>query len=147
MPKKNIEALASTSSDSTIQSPFTSDANIIKQEDYGKEFQGDTGVSSISIFSNYFSDQENVRKIAKLAGLLLTDYETVNFSRQLSDIISYVEMLQQVPTENTKITSQVTGLENVTREDKINPSLSQEEALSNAKSQHNGFVKVPAILE
>ena len=69
------------------------------------------------------------------------------FEKQLSEILNYFEKLKEVDTKNVETTSQVTGLENVTREDKAINSLTQEEALSNTKSQHNGFFKVKAILE
>lgn len=89
----------------------------------------------------------DVPHIAKLANLPLKPEEEKKFEKQLSEILTYVEKLKEVNTENVEATSQVTGLENVTREDAAAPSLSQDEALSNTKSQHNGFVKVPVILE
>lgn len=89
----------------------------------------------------------DVAHVAKLANLTLSKEEQGKFEKQLSEILSYVEKLKEVDTKNVEITSQVTGLENVTREDKPSPSLSQEEALSNSKSTHNGMFKVKAILE
>ena len=89
----------------------------------------------------------DVGHIAKLANLSLSKGEQDKFGKQLSEILSYVEKLEEVDTKNIETTSQVTGLENVTREDKASPSLSQEEVLVNAKSKHNGFFKVKAILE
>lgn len=88
----------------------------------------------------------DVLHVAKLASLPLKPEEKDKFEKQLSEILSYVEKLKKVDTKNVEISSQVTGLENVTREDEITPSLTQEEALSNTKSQHNGFFKVKAIL-
>lgn len=89
----------------------------------------------------------DVVHVAKLANLPLKPEEEKKFEKQLSDILSYVEKLKEVDTGNVETTSQVTGLENVTREDKAFPSLSQEEALSNSKSTHNGMFKVKAILD
>lgn len=89
----------------------------------------------------------DVAYVAKLANLPLSPKEKEKFEKQLSEILSYIEKLKEINTENIKTTSQVTGLENVVRNDEISPSLSQKEALSNTKSQHNGFIKVPAILE
>ncbi|MDO8621300.1 MAG: Asp-tRNA(Asn)/Glu-tRNA(Gln) amidotransferase subunit GatC [Candidatus Levybacteria bacterium] len=88
----------------------------------------------------------DVVHVAKLANLPLKSEEKEKFEKQLSEILSYVEKLKEVNTENVEITSQVTGLENVTRKDEAKPSLSQDDALSNTKSQHNGFFKVKAIL-
>ena len=63
--------------------------------------------------------------------------------------VGYVSQLQSVNTEDVVETSQVTGLENVLREDEIDESriLTQEEALSGAKSTHNGFFVVDRIFE
>ena len=89
----------------------------------------------------------NIKHIAKLANLKLKPEDEKKFEKQLSEIVAYVEKLNEVDTKNVEITSQVTGLENVTREDKSTPSLTQEEVLSGTKSKHNGLFKVDAILE
>lgn len=88
----------------------------------------------------------NVRHVAKLANLPLKDGEIKKFENQLSSILDYVEKLKEIDTKNVDTTSRVTGLENVIRDDETTPSLTQEEALSNIKNQHNGFIKVKAIL-
>lgn len=88
----------------------------------------------------------DVTHVAKLANFPLKPEEKEKFEKQLTEILSYVEKLKEVDTKNVEITSQVTGLENATREDKTTPSLSQEEALSGAKNKHNGLFKVKAIL-
>ena len=89
----------------------------------------------------------NVSHVAKLANLPLTESEEKKFDSQLGSILEYVEKLQEVATENVEPTSQVTGLENVTREDTPAASFTQKEALSNTKNTHNGHVKVKAILD
>lgn len=88
----------------------------------------------------------NVKHTAKLANLYLSPGEEKKFEKQLSEILTYVEQLNSVNTKGTKITSQITELENVTREDNSSFSLTQEEALSNSKSNHNGMFKIPKIL-
>jgi aspartyl-tRNA(Asn)/glutamyl-tRNA(Gln) amidotransferase subunit C len=88
----------------------------------------------------------DVINVAKLANLPLKPEEEKKFEKQLSEILSYVEKLKEVDTKNVETTSQVTGLENVTRKDETIPSLTQEEALINTKSTNNGFFKVKAIL-
>jgi aspartyl-tRNA(Asn)/glutamyl-tRNA(Gln) amidotransferase subunit C len=89
----------------------------------------------------------DVEHVAKLANLPLKPDEKVKFEKQLSEILSYIEKLKEVKTENIEPTSQVTGLENVLREDKTSPSLNQEEAISGTTSSQNGFFKVKAVLE
>lgn len=88
----------------------------------------------------------DVSHVAKLANLPLKSEEIAKFEKQLFEILSYIEKLKEIDTRNVKETSQITGLENVTREDETSPSLTQEEALSNTKSKHNGLFKVKAIL-
>lgn len=90
----------------------------------------------------------DVKKVAKLANLNLSPEEESKFEKQLSDILTYFEKLKEIDTKNVEQTAQVTGLENVKREDgSTQVSLSQDEALSGTKSQHNGFFKVKAIFE
>lgn len=90
-----------------------------------------------------------VLHVARLAKLELSSLEVKKFQDQLSKIISYVDELDQVKTEDVEPTSQTTGLSNVTREDKIvvDDCLSQKEALSGASRAHNGYFVVDAILE
>ena len=88
----------------------------------------------------------NVHHVAKLANLPLSEKEKGKFEKQLGETLSYINKLSEINTKDVEPTSQVTGLENVRREDKPTTSLSQEEALSNSKSTHNGLFKVPAIL-
>lgn len=89
----------------------------------------------------------DVKHIAKLANLPLTSEEEKKFEKQLPSILDYVEQLNSVDTKGVDITSQVTNLENVTREDKPELSLNQEEVLLNTKSKYNGFFKVGMILD
>jgi len=88
----------------------------------------------------------DVKHVAKLANLKISGSDIKKFEKQLSLILGHINKLQKVNTEKVFETSQVTGLENVTRNDETSPSLSQEEALSNTKSQHNGLFKVKGIL-
>jgi aspartyl-tRNA(Asn)/glutamyl-tRNA(Gln) amidotransferase subunit C len=90
---------------------------------------------------------DEVRHVAQLAKLTLSDEELVKFQTQLSAILDYVRQLQAVDTTGVEETSQVTGLENVLRDDVVVENLSNEEALSNVKSKHKGYVKVPGVLE
>lgn len=89
----------------------------------------------------------DVSHIAKLANLPLSPNEKTKFESQLTETLDYVKQLEEIDTKNAEPTSQVTGLENVTREDVVIPSMPQEDALKNAKSTYNGFFKVPAIME
>ena len=89
----------------------------------------------------------DVLHIAKLANLPLKKEEVEKYQKQLSSILEYIKKLQNVNTEDVAETSHVTGLENVTRRDEPEPSLSQKDALLNAKNNQNSSFKVKAILE
>lgn len=89
----------------------------------------------------------DISHVAKLANLTLSQEEKAKLENQLEETIKYVDELNNVDTKGIEPTSQVTGLENVTRKDETKPSLSQDKALLNAKSKHNGFFKVDAIFE
>lgn len=90
-----------------------------------------------------------VQKVARLAKLSMSVKQQTTFAKQLSNVIDYVSKVQELDTNKVNETSQVTGLENMFREDAIDTErmLTQEEALSNAKQTHNGFFVVPAIFE
>ena len=63
--------------------------------------------------------REDVLKLAQLARLDLTDDELEEYSAQLTAILDYVEVLGKADVKGLKPTQQITGLTNVTREDKI----------------------------
>tara|TARA_Y100000310_G_scaffold333345_2_gene410694 strand:- start:192 stop:488 length:297 start_codon:yes stop_codon:yes gene_type:complete len=65
---------------------------------------------------------DDVRHIAKLARLNLSDDEVKKFSTELTDILKYIDKLQEVDTKGVEPTAQMTGLKNVFREDKIQES-------------------------
>lgn len=90
---------------------------------------------------------DEVRHVADLAKLKLNEEDLAKFQKQLTDIVDFVGKLQEVDTKNVEPTSQVTGLENVFREDEVKPSLPQAEVLKNAKRKHNGYFMVDAIFE
>ena len=89
----------------------------------------------------------NIKHIAKLANLPINPKEEEKMEAQLIETLNYVEMLTEIDTKNIEPTAHVTGLENVTREDKAAPSLTQKQALSNTTKTYNGFFVVNAILD
>ncbi len=91
------------------------------------------------------SDQ--VKKVAKLANLPLSNEEKEKYADQLSNILDYIEQLNKVDTSNVEPTFNVTGQANVMREDTTAPCLSQEEALSNAPKKKNGMFETKGVFE
>lgn len=91
--------------------------------------------------------EEEVVHVAKLAGFTLSSKEVKKFQEQLSEVLNYVEILKKAKTSGVEPTFQVTGLENVFREDKVGPSLSQKEVLSGAKNKKDNMFRTKAVLE
>ena len=90
---------------------------------------------------------KDVEYVAKLARLKLTKEEKEKYARQLSDILNYINKLNELDTSNIEPTSHVVSLSNVFRQDKVTPSLSSKEILSNAPKKEKGFFKVKKIIE
>lgn len=97
-----------------------------------------------SIFSS-----SDVQKIAKLAHIPVTDDMADELAKGFTKTMTVVDELKKVDVDNVAPTNQITGLENILREDEIDTTrmFTQEEALSNAKRTHNGFFVVDQILE
>ncbi len=90
---------------------------------------------------------EDVKRLAQLSALNVTDDEAEALRKQLGDILGYVEQLDEVDTSGLEPTYQVTGLENVTREDEIKDyKLTREDLLKNAPDIENGQIKVKKVL-
>ena|SRR3990167_3554243 len=87
----------------------------------------------------------DIDQVAKLANLTLSPAEKKIFEKQLSEVLEYINKLNEVDTKEVEPIGQITGLENVTREDTAAPSLSQDDALKNAPRTHNGFFEVDAV--
>jgi aspartyl-tRNA(Asn)/glutamyl-tRNA(Gln) amidotransferase subunit C len=90
---------------------------------------------------------DEVRHIARLARLGLTDADVARFSGQLSQIIDYFEEMSQVDTEDVPPTAYTLELHNVMRADDPDPSSERDDVLSNAPMREDDFFRVRAILE
>lgn len=89
---------------------------------------------------------EEVRYIANLARLNLSEEEVQKYAKQLSSILDYAEILKEVDTENVKPISQITGLNNVKREDVVNAQgLSDELIGCTPQGVEQGQVKVKKV--
>lgn len=91
-------------------------------------------------------NKDTVKYVAKLARMQLDDAKIDDFTGQLDKILTYIEKLNKLNTDNIAPTSHVIGLENVFREDENIPSLENDLALSNAPEKENGHFKVPKII-
>jgi aspartyl-tRNA(Asn)/glutamyl-tRNA(Gln) amidotransferase subunit C len=89
---------------------------------------------------------DQVKHVANLARLAITEEEAEKFTKQLDAIITFAEQLNELDTENVEPTSHVLDIKNVLREDVPQKGLSQEEVLKNAPEEKDGQFKVPSIL-
>jgi aspartyl-tRNA(Asn)/glutamyl-tRNA(Gln) amidotransferase subunit C len=92
-------------------------------------------------------DEAQVRKVAKLARLDLTESEVAEFAGQLSAIIDYVEKMNGLDTGDVEPLAHCLPISNVFREDVVRESLGTEKTLANAPEHDGEFFKVPKILE
>lgn len=91
--------------------------------------------------------KDEIAHIAVLGRIETSDEKKEKFTSELSSIISHVENLESAPTTDVKPISQITGLENVTREDKIVEGLPIEKILQNAPDKKDNFIKTKKVFE
>ena len=93
-------------------------------------------------------NQIPVSHIAQLANIPITKDEELRLESAFEETLTVVEKLQSIDVQDVEPTFQVTGLENVMREDIVDEKrmFSQEQALANARAQHDGFFVVPQVI-
>ena len=89
---------------------------------------------------------DQVKHVANLARLAITEEEVEKFTKQLDAIITFAEQLNELDTENVKPTYHVLDMKNVLREDIPQKGLPREEVLKNAPEHEDGQIRVPSIL-
>lgn len=89
---------------------------------------------------------DDVRKVAKLARLELPEDKIATYTGQLERILDYVAHLEQVDTEGVPPTTRAVEVVNVTRPDRVEPTLVREELLNQAPQREGDFFRVPKIL-
>jgi aspartyl-tRNA(Asn)/glutamyl-tRNA(Gln) amidotransferase subunit C len=89
--------------------------------------------------------KDEVQKIAQLARLELSEQEKDQFANQLSDVLSYFEKLKKVDTENVETTAQVTGLENVYRDDQVDQCDIQKDLIEQAAESDDDLIKTKNV--
>lgn len=91
--------------------------------------------------------EEEVRHVAVLARLHLTEEEVRILTEQLDSILTYMDMLRGVNTTGVEPTSHPVPVPTPFRDDVVTSSLGQDLTLSNAPEKDKGFFKVPRIIE
>ncbi len=90
---------------------------------------------------------EEVRHVAMLARLGLSDEEVETMRGQLGDVLDYIAMLDKLDTSQIAPTAQILSHLNVMRADESRPSWPAEALLANAPEREGDFFRVPAVME
>ncbi len=91
-------------------------------------------------------DLEQVRKVANLARLELSEAEEQQFTSQLSSILEYVQQLDELDTQAVLPTTRAIEVSNITRPDQLETFAEREAILDSAPEREGDFFKVPKIL-
>ena len=91
--------------------------------------------------------EDEVKHIASLAKLKLSDNEVEKYAKDLGQIAEFVEKLNEVDTKGVKPTAHILDIKNVFREDERKESFPREEILKNAPSKDAGCISVPKVVE
>jgi aspartyl-tRNA(Asn)/glutamyl-tRNA(Gln) amidotransferase subunit C len=91
--------------------------------------------------------REEVLHVARLARIGLTDADVEKFQQQLSTILEHFDVLKRVDTEGVEPTTHTLPLMGVMGDDDPRPSLTPEQVLANAPMEHDGYLRVRAVLD
>ncbi|MDA0314660.1 MAG: Asp-tRNA(Asn)/Glu-tRNA(Gln) amidotransferase subunit GatC [Bacteroidetes bacterium] len=92
-------------------------------------------------------DQATLQKIAHLARLNFDAQAAEKMSTDLSQVLDWVEQLQEIDTHDVAPLTNISSEINVLRTDQVGEQLTQEQALKNAPKKENGFFSVPKVME
>ena len=92
-------------------------------------------------------DRDTVEHIAALARIGLSEDEIERMREQLSSILEHIASLEDVDTDDIPPTAQVIQMQNVMRDDIVQPSLPRDVVLANAPRSEDGYLKVNAVLD
>ncbi len=89
----------------------------------------------------------DVKYMANLARLQLTDEEAKNLTKDMNNILEYMELLGQIDSSNIPPLEHVTDMATEFRPDKAGEPLDHEQALKNAPDADSGYFRVPRVIE
>lgn len=105
------------------------------------------GVSLVQCISMSTITTDDVRHLAQLSNLQLSDDEITSLQADLANILDYINQLNEIDTTGVEPTYQVTGLENVWRDDSVDPgTVTREDLLALSSDQADNSIKVPQVL-
>lgn len=89
---------------------------------------------------------DEVRHLAALSEINLTDNELTSLTTDIDNIVNYINQLDELDTDGVEPTFQLTGLQNVWRPDEIQPQVPRQQLLNLAPATEDNQVKVPKVL-
>ena len=92
-------------------------------------------------------DDTTVDKIAELARLEFNSEDKESIKKDLSKILSYIDKLNEIDTEGVEPLIHISDEYNILREDAVEETISQEEALKNAPDKNSDYIKIPKVLD
>lgn len=90
--------------------------------------------------------KNDVKKIASLAKLSLSNSEMERMTKDMTQILEYVEKLNELDLKDVEATSHAVAVTNVFREDKVKPSPVKDEALKQAPEKEGNLFRVPRVI-
>ncbi len=92
------------------------------------------------------TERIDVRGVARLARLALSEEEIERYGTQLEDLLRHVDELKELDTSSVAATAQVIESRNVVRPDAVVPCLAHDVVMAGAPQPQNGFFRVPKII-
>jgi aspartyl-tRNA(Asn)/glutamyl-tRNA(Gln) amidotransferase subunit C len=92
-------------------------------------------------------NKDQVKKVSNLANIPITEIEEEQYSQQLSVILDYIDTLQQIKTDGVEPIYNISSNTNITREDIVSKSITQEQALHNAENHKDGFFVTKGVFD
>ena len=88
-----------------------------------------------------------IKYLEKLARITLSEYEEKKVGNELQDILTYIDMLNELDTDGVEAMSHCFPVTNVMREDEVAPSMSPDEIVANAPESQDGYFVVPKTVD
>jgi len=103
-------------------------------------------ITNYQLLHNNMIPEESIEYVANLARMGISEDEKKKYFKQISELFKYFEELKMIDLRNVEPTSQITGLQNVTREDEVHLIHSEEKVLDEAPEVEGEQVRVPGVM-
>lgn len=91
--------------------------------------------------------KDEIIHIAKLANLNLSEEEIERYAKDMTDILEFADIVNNLNTDEIKETIGINGEYNVFRKDEIKQGISRDKLLKNAPSQDDGMFRIPKVIQ